>query len=153
MIKIIAIGRIKEKAQVSLIEEYMKRLRPVHKVEILELDKSKHSDNEVSKIIQDESQRILSKLKDTDYVILLDLKGENISSEKLASHLNQKLMQGKNVIFIIGGSHGVSSEIKNRADFMWQLSKLTFPHQLVRQLLVEQIYRAFMIIKQHPYHK
>ena len=131
----------------------MKRLRPVHKVEILELDKSKHSDNEVSKIIQDESQRILSKLKDTDYVILLDLKGENISSEKLASHLNQKLMQGKNVIFIIGGSHGVSSEIKNRADFMWQLSKLTFPHQLVRQLLVEQIYRAFMIIKQHPYHK
>ncbi len=153
MIKIIAIGRIKEKAQVALIEEYMKRLRPEHKVEILELDKSKHKDSEINKVIEDESNRVLSKIKPTDYVILLDLKGANISSEELAANISRNLSTGKDLIFIIGGSHGVSDDIKNRSNFMWQISKLTFPHQLVRQLLVEQIYRAFMINKQHPYHK
>lgn len=153
MIKIIAIGRIKEKAQVALIEEYMKRLRPEHKVEMLELDKSKHKDSEINKVIEDESNRVLSKIKPTDYVILLDLKGANISSEELAANISRNLSTGKDLIFIIGGSHGVSDDIKNRSNFMWQISKLTFPHQLVRQLLVEQIYRAFMINKQHPYHK
>lgn len=153
MIKIIAIGRVKEKAQVALIDEYMKRLRPIHKVEIIELDKSKHKDSEINKIKEDEGKRILSKIKDSEHVILLELKGKNISSEELAQHIDKNLSMGKDLVFIIGGSHGVSDEVKDRANFLWQLSKLTFPHQLVRQLLAEQIYRAFMIINQHPYHK
>lgn len=153
MIKIIAIGRVKEKAQVALIDEYMKRLRPIHKVEIIELDKSKHKESEINKIKEDEGKRILSKIKDNDHVILLELKGKNISSEELAQHIDKNLSMGKDLVFIIGGSHGVSDEVKDRANFLWQLSKLTFPHQLVRQLLAEQIYRAFMIINQHPYHK
>lgn len=153
MIKIIAVGRIKEKAQVTLIDEYLKRIKPLHKIEVIELNKSKHQDKEVEKIIEDESKRILEKVKDTDWVILLDLKGQNIDSVKLSQHIEKNLNTGKNIAFIIGGSHGVGETIKKRSNFMWQLSALTFPHQLVRLMLVEQIYRAFTIINKHPYHK
>lgn len=153
MIKIIAVGRIKEKAQVTLIDEYLKRIKPLHKIEVIELYKSKHQDKEVEKIIEDESKRILEKVKDTDWVILLDLKGQNIDSVKLSQHIEKNLNTGKNIAFIIGGSHGVGESIKKRSNFMWQLSALTFPHQLVRLMLVEQIYRAFTIINKHPYHK
>ncbi len=153
MIKIIAVGRIKEKAQVTLIDEYLKRIKPLHKIEVIELNKSKHQDKEVEKIIEDESKRILEKVKDTDWVILLDLKGQNIDSVKLSQHIEKNLNTGKNIAFIIGGSHGVGESIKKRSNFMWQLSALTFPHQLVRLMLVEQIYRAFTIINKHPYHK
>ena len=153
MIKIIAVGRIKEKAQVTLIDEYLKRIKPLHKIEVIELNKSKHQDKEVEKIIEDESKRILEKVKDTDWVILLDLKGQNIDSVKLSQHIEKNLNTGKNVAIIIGGSHGVGESVKKRSNFMWQLSALTFPHQLVRLMLVEQIYRAFTIINKHPYHK
>ena len=153
MIKIIAVGRIKEKAQVTLIDEYLKRIKPLHKIEVIELNKSKHQDKEVEKIIEDESKRILEKVKDTDWVILLDLKGQNIDSVKLSQHIEKNLNTGKNIAFIIGGSHGVGESVKKRSNFMWQLSALTFPHQLVRLMLVEQIYRAFTIINKHPYHK
>ena len=153
MIKIIAVGRIKEKAQVTLIDEYLKRIKPLHKIEVIELNKSKHQDKEVEKIIEDESKRILEKVKDTDWVILLDLKGQNIDSVKLSQHIEKNLNTGKNIAFIIGGSHGVGESIKKRSNFMWQLSALTFPHQLVRLMLVEQIYRAFTIINKHSYHK
>ena len=153
MIKIIAVGRIKEKAQVTLIDEYLKRIKPLHKIEVIELNKTKHHDKKVEKIIEDESKRILEKVKDTDWVILLDLKGQNIDSVKLSQHIEKNLNTGKNIAFIIGGSHGVGESIKKRSNFMWQLSAPTFPHQLVRLMLVEQIYRAFTIINKHPYHK
>src|SRR5699024_9791960 len=110
-------------------------------------------DKEVIKILQDESKRILDKVKPDDYVILLDLKGKNIDSVKLSNLIDKNVNTNKRLIFIIGGSHGVSDEIKLRSNFMWQLSALTFPHQLVRLMLVEQIYRAFSIINKHPYHK
>lgn len=153
MIKIIAVGRIKEKSMVSLIQEYTKRMTTVHKLEIIELDNSKHKDSEVDKIIEDESQRLLSKVSDKEDLILLDLKGKNISSPDLSKLMDKSLSNGRNIVFIIGGSHGVSDQVRREAKFIWQMSALTFPHQLVRLLLVEQIYRGFMIQKNHPYHK
>lgn len=153
MIKIVAVGRIKEKSMVSLIQEYTKRMTTVHKLEIIELDNSKHKDSEVDKIIEDESQRLLSKVGDKDDLILLDLKGKNISSPDLSKLMDKSLSNGRNIVFIIGGSHGVSDQVRREAKFIWQMSALTFPHQLVRLLLVEQIYRGFMIQKNHPYHK
>lgn len=153
MIKIIAVGKIKEKPAQALIDEYMKRLVSIHKVEIIQLNKSKHKDTDVIKIIEDESNRIISKIHPQDFVVLLDLAGKNIQSETLSQTIDQTLNQGQTLVFVIGGSHGVSSKVKTRAQFLWQLSALTFPHQLVRILLLEQIYRAFMILKAHPYHK
>lgn len=153
MIKIVAVGRIKEKSMVSLIQEYTKRMTTVHKLEIIELDNSKHKDSEVDKIIEDESQRLLSKVSDKEDLILLDLKGKNISSPDLSKLMDKSLSNGRNIVFIIGGSHGVSDQVRREAKFIWQMSALTFPHQLVRLLLVEQIYRGFMIQKNHPYHK
>ena len=153
MIKIIAVGKIKEKPAQALIEEYMKRLVSIHKVEIIQLNKSKHKDTDVLKIIEDESDRIIEKIQPQDFVVLLDLAGKNIQSEALSQTIDQTLNQGQTLVFVIGGSHGVSSKVKTRAQFLWQLSALTFPHQLVRILLLEQIYRAFMILKAHPYHK
>ncbi len=153
MIKIVAVGRGKEKSMVSLIQEYTKRMTTVHKLEIIELDNSKHKDSEVDKIIEDESQRLLSKVSDKEDLILLDLKGKNISSPDLSKLMDKSLSNGRNIVFIIGGSHGVSDQVRREAKFIWQMSALTFPHQLVRLLLVEQIYRGFMIQKNHPYHK
>lgn len=153
MIKIIAVGRIKEKAQVTLIEEYLKRLKAFHKIEVIELAKAKFQDKEIDNILEDEAKRILAKINPQDYVILLDLKGENISSEMLAKKIDTQLTKGKTLVFVIGGSHGVTHDVLGRSNYLWQLSKLTFPHQLVRTLLVEQIYRSFAIMNQHPYHK
>lgn len=153
MIKVITVGKIKEKPAQALIDEYLKRLSSVHKVEIIQLNKSKNKDTDVMKIIEDESNRIIEKIQPQDYVVLLDLIGKNIHSETLSQKIDQTLSQGQTIVFVIGGSHGVSSKVKARAQFLWQLSGLTFPHQLVRILLLEQIYRAFMILKAHPYHK
>lgn len=153
MIKVITVGKIKEKPAQALIDEYLKRLSSVHKVEIIQLNKSKNKDTDVMKIIEDESNRIIEKIQPQDYVVLLDLIGKNIHSETLSQTIDQTLSQGQTIVFVIGGSHGVSSKVKARAQFLWQLSGLTFPHQLVRILLLEQIYRAFMILKAHPYHK
>ena len=85
--------------------------------------------------------------------MLLDLEGENLSSESLSQKMDLILNQGQTLVFVIGGSHGVSQAVKSRAQAKWQLSNLTFPHQLVRILLLEQVYRSFMIMKGHPYHK
>lgn len=153
MIKIIAIGKIKEKAMIDVMGEYAKRLQPIHKIEVIELSNSTKKENDIDGIIDDESQRILDKIDSRDFVVLLDLKGKNISSETLSSTIEGVVDQSKTLVFVIGGSHGVNDALRERSNFMWQLSKLTFPHQLVRVLLFEQIYRAFMIMKHHPYHK
>ncbi len=153
MIKIIAIGKIKEKSMTQLIDEYAKRMNPISKVQMIELPNSNKPDNEISVIIDDESQRILSKIDANDFVILLDLKGKDFSSREMSSKMIDALDKGKNVTFVIGGSHGVSDGMRLRADFLWRISNLTFPHQLVRVMLYEQIYRMFMISRNHPYHK
>lgn len=151
MIEILAIGKIKEKPMQQLIDEYSKRMKSEHNFVITELPNS--IKNNTKDIIEDESIRILSKIKTEDYVILLDIKGKNLSSEKLSESIIHPLDIGKKLTFIIGGSHGVNYYIKERANLKWSFSHLTFPHQLMRVMLCEQIYRSFMIAKNHPYHK
>lgn len=151
MIDIVAIGRIKEKAMQQLIDEYSKRIRGDQKLNIIELNNS-IKDN-MNDIIDDESKRILDKIKPEDYVILLDIKGKNVSSESLSETMGTQLDINKKIVFVIGGSHGVNDDIKQRANLKWSFSHLTFPHQLMRVMLLEQIYRGLMIMKSHPYHK
>lgn len=153
MIQIIAIGKIKEKAMQSMIEEYAKRLKPIHTISMVELPNSVKKDSDVKGIVDDESQRILEKIDEKTFVILLDLKGKDLSSPEMSEKLIDVIDRGLNIAFIIGGSHGVSDLVRQKAQFRWKISNLTFPHQLIRVMLYEQIYRMFMISKNHPYHK
>ena len=153
MIKIIAIGKIKEKAMVSLIQEFEKRMKPIHKLEMIELPNSTKPENEVQVILDDEGNRILSKIDARDFVILLDLQGEDLSSRQMSQQLMKRLDSGLNIVYIIGGSHGVNEAVRERSNMRWRISNLTFPHQMVRLMLYEQIYRMFMIANNHPYHK
>lgn len=157
-IKIITVGKLKEKYLKEAVIEYMKRLTAYAKVEIIELVDEKETENSSLKDIElikiKEGKRILDKIKERDYLILLDVEGKQISSEDLANKLEDLSLQGKsNLTFIIGGSNGVSEEIKNKSDFKLSFSKMTFPHQLMRVILLEQIYRGFKINKGEPYHK
>jgi len=158
MIKIVCVGKIKEKATAELIQEYAKRLGAYCTLKIEEVaDEATLQNNSEAlneQVKKKEGERILGRIKDKEYVILLDLKGKMLSSEELSSKVEELFAEGKpDLTFVIGGSLGVSEEVIARADFRWQLSRLTFPHQLVRVLLLEQIYRAFKIMKHEPYHK
>mgnify|MGYP003303138232 CR=1 FL=1 len=158
MIKIIAIGKLKEKASVSLVEEYAKRIKAFSKLEIIEVNDQKIPYNaslkEEEMVLLKEGRDVLSKIKDDEFVILLDLHGSYMSSEEFSSYMNNLFISGKSTVtFVIGGSLGVSKELVERSNYRFKLSPLTFPHQLVRILLVEQIYRAFTIVKGSPYHK
>lgn len=144
MIKIVAIGKIKEKPMQQIIGEYQKRLKPIHKIELIELTNT---------TIDDESKRILEKIAPKDCVILLDLKGRDLSSVDMSKYLIDNLDRSLDVVFVIGGSDGVSELVRSRANMLWRISNLTFTHQMVRMLIYEQIYRMFMISKNHPYHK
>lgn len=158
MIKIVAVGKLKEKALVSLMNEYKKRLQPYTKLELIEvndeqtLDSNSEAQNELVKI--KEGERILSKIKDNEYVILLDLWGKMIDSVQLAKKIEEiYTYHSSNITFVIGGSLGLSKDVVNRADFRWKLSDLTFTHQMIRVILMEQIYRSYKINNNEPYHK
>lgn len=112
------------------------------------------SDKEMIQVKDKEGQKILSKIKDQDYVIALAINGKNLSSEELAKHMNNLAIQGKSdLAFIIGGSLGLSDQVMKRSNFQLSFSKMTFPHQLMNVVLTEQIYRAYKIMKNEPYHK
>ena len=158
MIRIIAIGKLKEKASLALVEEYAKRIRLFSKFEIVEVSDQKIPQNaslkEEQMVLLKEGRDVLSKIKDDEYVILMDLHGKTMDSEEFSRTLDKLFVSGKsNVTFVIGGSLGVSEELVARSDLRFKMSDLTFPHQLVRILLVEQIYRAFTITKGITYHK
>lgn len=158
MIKIIAVGRLKEKAMDSLVQEYRKRLGAFVKLEIFEVSDEQapqnNSDLQNIAVKKKEGERILSKIKEQDYVILLDLQGNMLTSEKLASHIDEiQTYKSSDITFVIGGSLGLSEDVIERSDYRWKLSDLTFPHQLVRVMILEQIYRAYMINHHMPYHK
>lgn len=157
-IKILAVGKIKENYLKDGIKEYVKRLGAYAKLDIWEVDDEpcpdKASAAEEKKVRQKEGRKLLKVLSKQDYVILLDLKGQELSSPELAVLLEERALAGQSsIVFVIGGSLGTDKEVQNRADFRWSFSKLTFPHQLIRLVLVEQIYRACKINKQEPYHK
>ena len=157
-ISIIAVGKLKEKYLKSAIDEYAKRLGRYCKLEIIELPDEKTPDNASPKdeeIIKDkEGNLILSKIKDNAYVVAMDLKGKHLTSEEFSKFISNCGVNGNsNIVFVIGGSLGLSEEVIKRADYKLCFSKMTFPHQLFRVMLLEQIYRAYRIINNAPYHK
>ncbi len=157
-ISIIAVGKLKEKYLKSGIDEYLKRLSSYAKVEIIEIPDEKApeelSPSEMEQVKQKEGEKLLSKLSQDTYVIALAIDGKMKSSEELADTLDKLATYGKSkVAFIIGGSLGLSNEVLQRADEKLSFSKMTFPHQLMRLILLEQVYRAFRINRNEPYHK
>lgn len=157
-ISIICVGRVKEKYLRQGMDEYMKRLTSYAKVEIMEVPDEKApenlSENEMEQIKEREGKRILAKIAPDAYVIALAIEGKQKSSEQFAESLDKLATYGNSKIsFIIGGSLGLSDEILTRANEQLSFSQMTFPHQLMRLILLEQIYRAFRIIKGEPYHK
>ena len=157
-IKIICVGKIKEKFYRDAIDEYVKRLSRYATVEICEVQDEKTpdkiSDNERDLILAREGERIRLKLKDSDFLCTLAIEGKKYSSEALAEKLNNLFVSGvSSIAFVIGGSLGVDSSIKKDAAMSLSFSDMTFPHQLMRVILLEQIYRAFKINAHEPYHK
>lgn len=157
-ITIISVGKLKEKYLKQAIDEYSKRLSRYCKLDIIELPDEKTPDNASEKeelqIKEKEGQLILSKVKENAYVVAMDLKGKQLTSEELSDFVeNCGVMGNSNITFIIGGSLGLSQQVINRANYKLCFSKMTFPHQLFRVMLLEQIYRAFRIMKNEPYHK
>lgn len=157
-INIITVGKLKEKYLKLGIDEFKKRLSKYCKLEIIELDDEKApenlSDKEMEMIKDKEGKKILGKVKGNSYVIALAIDGKNLSSEELASAIESLGVRGNShITFVIGGSLGLSDEVLERADYKLSFSKMTFPHQLMRLILLEQVYRAFRINKGEPYHK
>ena len=154
-IKIIALGKIKEKFLKDGIDEFLKRLSPYASVEVVELSPIEIKDeNLTSKVLEQEGEKILSHIKPQSYVITLEINGKMLSSEGLAEKINELTNEGiSELVFVIGSSCGLSPIVSNRANFKLSMSKMTFLHQFARLLIVEQIYRAFKIIKGETYHK
>lgn len=156
-ITIIAVGKIKEKYLTAGIAEFTKRLTPYCRLSILELDEERMPDNpspaEKAKVLDKEGERIRKHIKDDTHCILLDVAGKQASSEELSEKLDKLAVNGKSdITFVIGGAFGLSPEVVKAANERLSFSKMTFTHQMIRLLLVEQIYRAFRISRGEPYH-
>ncbi|GAB3187122.1 23S rRNA (pseudouridine(1915)-N(3))-methyltransferase RlmH [Nesterenkonia suensis] len=148
-IGVVAIGKKHEKWATDGIERYTQRLRKPYDLSWKLLP---HSSRDGDAARTEESARILGAIKPQDHVVLLDERGKNIDSPALAEHLQSQFDHGHPVVLVIGGAYGVDHELHARADFVWSLSKLVFPHQLVRMILAEQVYRAQEIAGGRPYH-
>ena len=157
-IKIVTVGKLKEKYLKDGIAEYTKRLGRFTKIEMVELPDEKTpdraSDLENQQILEKEGNRILAKVGDREYVIALAIEGQQFPSEKFSQTLEEVTVRGySEITFVIGGSLGLSPAVKKRANLLMSFGKLTLPHQLMKLVLIEQIYRAFMIQQGSPYHK
>ena len=145
MIKIIAVGSLKEKYLKSMVEDYYKRITKYHKIELIEV-----KDSNITK----EKDEILKKINKNDYIISLDIYGREYNSIEFKDHLENLFNNSKsNITFIIGGSDGIDNEVKSLSNELISFSKLTFPHGLFRAILLEQIYRSFKIMNNESYHK
>ncbi len=151
MIKIITIGKIKEKYLQDALNEYEKRLSKYTKLKIIELNDI--SDKNTQIVLSKEKDEIIKYVNSNDYVISLDINGKMLSSIEFASKLNNLFITNSNITFIIGGSYGLHDDVKNLSNELLSFSKLTFPHQLFRVILLEQIYRCFKINNNESYHK
>ena len=154
-IKIIALGKIKERFLKEGIDEFLKRLSPYASVEIIELPAIEIKDEYLTeKILKEEGEKILSLIKPQSYVITLEIQGKQLSSVEFADKIETLTNEGvSEIVFVIGSSCGLSSIVSDRANFKFSMSKMTFLHQFARLILVEQIYRAFKILKGETYHK
>ena len=151
MIKIITVGHIKEKYLSDAIEEYKKRISKYTKLEIQEIKDEGILEKE--KALSIEGEKILKTIQDKDYVITLEIDGKELSSEEFSKKIETIQIENSSITFIIGGSFGLSDKVKERSNLKISFSKLTFPHQLFRVILLEQIYRSFKIINNESYHK
>ncbi len=157
-ITVIGVGRLKEKYWQAAIDEYSKRLSKYVKLDIIEVPDEKAPENlsaaEEEIVKKNEGERILKNIRDGAYVIALAINGKMLGSEELSEFLNERMVRGAgHIVFVIGGSLGLSPEVLDRADYKLSFSKMTFPHQMMRVILLEQFYRAVKIMKNEPYHK
>ena len=157
-ITVICIGKLKEKYWTAAIDEYSKRLKGYCSLDIIELKEARLPDKagpaEELAVKEAEGEEILKKIKDNQYVITLEVKGKMLSSEKLAEKIDALGLEGNsNIVFVIGGSLGLSAAVSKRANFKLSFSEMTFPHQMMRVLLLEVLYRSFSIQKGTKYHK
>ena len=144
MIKIICVGKLKEKYLTDGVNDYLTRLWKYHKIDLIELSDSN---------IDNEGTEILKHISNKDYVISLAIKGKELSSEELAEKIDRTFISNPNITFIIGGSNGIRQDILNQSNMLLSFSKLTYPHGLFRLILLEQIYRSFKILNNESYHK
>lgn len=150
MIKIIAVGKIKEKYFIDALNEYIKRLSKYTKINIIEVQDESY---DITKTLEVERDNILKYISNKDYIITLQIDGNSISSKDFSDKINEILTHHSNICFIIGGSYGLHEDIKKKSNFKLSFSKMTFPHQMFRVMLVEQIYRSYKIINNETYHK
>lgn len=151
MIKIITVGKLKERYLIDAVEEYKKRLSKYTKIEIIEV--KDESSYEEDKNKEKEAENIIKCISDKDFIVTLEIDGKEISSVEFASKIENIFNINSNITFIIGGSYGLSNRIKELSNYKLSFSKMTFPHQLFRVILLEQIYRAFKINNNESYHK
>lgn len=157
-IRIVAVGKIKEKYMQEGIKEFTKRLSRYCSLDIVEIDDEKAPENlsekEMDIVRKKEGERILAKIPQSSFIISLEIMGKQLSSEDLSKKIEDLMINGTNdITFLIGGSLGLSEEVRNRSNFKLSFSKMTFPHQLMRLILLEQVYRGWRIMKREPYHK
>ena len=151
MIKILCVGKIKEKFFKEAIEEYLKRISKYSKIEIIEVNDIDLNNKDLN--LEKERDNLLKYINDKDYIVTLEIEGKQMSSEDFSQTIDKTLINYPNITFIIGGSYGIHNDIKNKSNLKLSFSKMTFPHQLFRIILLEQIYRGFKIIKNESYHK
>ena len=151
MIKIITVGKLKERYLIDAVEEYKKRLNKYTKIEIIEV--KDESSYEEDKNKEKEAENIIKCISDKDFIVTLEIDGKEISSVEFASKIENIFNINSNITFIIGGSYGLSNRIKELSNYKLSFSKMTFPHQLFRVILLEQIYRTFKINNNESYHK
>ena len=151
MIKIITVGKLKEKYLKDAQDEYLKRLGKYTKIELIEVEDSKIDDSKQA--LSEEKNHILKHINDKDYIITLEIDGKELSSIELAEKLDKTFITNSDITFIIGGSYGIHQDILDKSNFRLSFSKMTFPHQLFRILLLEQIFRSYKILNNEKYHK
>ena len=158
-ITLVTVGKIKEKFYKEALAEYEKRMTSYNKVEIIEVADEKApetlSEKEIDQVKNAEGERILSKIKDDSFVVTLEIAGKALDSIKFARLIQDEMLDGfgRDMVFVIGGSNGLGENILKRSNYRLSFGKMTYPHQLMRVILMEQIYRAYRIINKEPYHK
>jgi len=149
---LVVVGKTKNKELISLIENYIKRINFFNKFQIIEVNSVKTKKNNLDEIKKIECENILKKIKKNDLLFLLDEKGKNYNSREFADFLKVRFQESKTIVFVIGGAFGFSKDLYTKSKGLISLSKMTFSHQIIRLFFTEQLYRAFTILNNHPYH-
>ena len=152
MIKIVCVGKIKDNHLKSLIDDYAKKINHYHKLEIIEVKDEPIKDND-KYVLETEANRVLDKIGNDEYVILLDLHGKEVDSVSFANKIDKLFISNSKICFVIGGSLGLGEQLIKRANYRLKISDMTFLHQMTRLIILEQIYRAFKILGNETYHK